>query len=329
MEERKCFYVGFDTSNYTTSMAACDESGNIIANVKMPLPVKEGSRGLRQSDAVFLHVKNFTEMYDRFKLAINGYGELIAVGASDKPRSCEGSYMPCFLVGYTSSLAYAQNAGVPTYTFSHQDGHVMAALYSASHPTTERAAMNIDEIMSSPFAAFHVSGGTTELLYVDPRGDDFKIEKLGGTEDLNAGQAIDRIGVKMGLKFPCGPEMECLALKNTEKIPPRKLSVKGLSCCLSGLENLAEKLYAETESKELVSAFVFEYVAEALGKLTDNLREKYPEIPVIYAGGVMSNKIIQKRLAARENVYFADPQFSADNAAGIALLCRRRHLQNK
>ena len=329
MKEKKSFYVGFDTSNYTTSMAACDESGKIIANVKMPLPVKEGNRGLRQSDAVFLHVKNFTEMYGKFKKAIEGYGDLIAVGASDKPRSCEGSYMPCFLVGYTSSLAYSQNADVPSYTFSHQDGHVMAALYSASNPEGERVPMEMERIMRAPFAAFHVSGGTTELLYVDPTGDDFKIEKLGGTDDLNAGQAIDRIGVKMGLKFPCGAEMECLARENNEKLPPRKLSVKGFSCSLSGLENLAERVYSTTENKSLTSAFVFEYVAEALGRLTDNLRVEYPGIPVIYAGGVMSNKIIQNRLAAKENVYFADSQFSADNAAGVALLCRRRHLENK
>ena len=324
MINKKSFYVGFDTSNYTTSMAACDESGKIIANVKMPLVVKEGNRGLRQSDAVFLHVKNFTEMYGRFALATEGYGDLIAVGASDKPRSCEGSYMPCFLVGYTSALAYAQNASVPTYTFSHQDGHIMAALYSACNGTNA----DLDTLMSAPFAAFHVSGGTTELLYVDPTGNDFKVTLLGGTDDLNAGQAIDRTGVKMGLKFPCGPEMEKLANENKDKLPPRKICVKGYNCSLSGLENLAENIYKKTESREMTSAYVFEYVAATLMKMTDNLREQYPDIPVIYAGGVMSNKIIQTRLSTRDNVYFAEPQFSADNAAGIALLCRRRHLQN-
>ena len=317
----KRFYVGFDTSNYTTSMAACDEDGHVIANVKMPLPVKDGNRGLRQSDAVFLHVKNFTEMYDRFRSAIDGYGELIAVGASDRPRSCEGSYMPCFLVGYTSSLAYAQNANVPTYTFSHQDGHVMAAVYSAS-----LGGLDANELMKSPFAAFHVSGGTTEMLLVKPDGCGFSIEKLGCTTDLNAGQAIDRVGVRMGVKFPCGPEMELLAEKNILELPKRKICVKGFDCCLSGLENLATEIYERTQSRELTSAYVFEYVSETLGKMTRTLRAEHPNIPVIYAGGVMSNKIIKKRLQAIENTYFAEPQYSADNAVGIALLCRRRHL---
>lgn len=327
MKTQKSFYVGFDTSNYTTSMAACDEDGNIVANVKMPLSVKEGARGLRQSDAVFLHVKNFTEMYDKFKKATEGYGKLLAVGASDRPRSAEGSYMPCFLVGYTSSLAYAQNANVPSYTFSHQDGHIMAALYSASLNDGNDDPLDLEKTIKSPFAAFHVSGGTTELLLVTPRQNDFEVSLLGSTEDLNAGQAIDRIGVKMGLGFPCGPALEKLANDNKEKIPPRKICVKGLSCCLSGLENLALKLYGQTNNKELTSAFVLEYVADTLSKMTDNLRESYSEIPVIYAGGVMSNQIIKSRLSARERVYFAKPQFSADNAAGIALLCRRRHIE--
>ena len=298
----------------------------MIANVKMPLSVKEGNRGLRQSDAVFLHVKNFTEMYDKFRSATEGYGELIAVGASDRPRSCEGSYMPCFLVGYTSSLAYAQNAGVPTYTFSHQDGHVMAAVYSAS---LGEEGLDIDELMKAPFAAFHVSGGTTEMLLVKPEGCGFSIDKLGGTTDLNAGQAIDRMGVRMGIKFPCGPEMERLAENNIAKIPRRKICVKGFDCCLSGLENLSTEIFEKTKSRELTSAYVFEYVAETLGKMTSNLRETYPDIPVIYAGGVMSNKIIKQRLAKLKNTYFAEPQYSADNAAGIALLCRERHLSEQ
>ena len=320
----KKFYVGFDTSNYTTSMAACDEDGHVIANVKMPLSVKEGNRGLRQSDAVFLHVKNFTEMYDKFKAATEGYGELVAVGASDRPRSCEGSYMPCFLVGYTSSLAYAQNSGVPTYTFSHQDGHVMAAVYSAS-----LNGLDAEVLLQAPFAAFHVSGGTTEMLLVRPDGCGFDVEKLGGTTDLNAGQAIDRMGVKMGIKFPCGPEMEKLAEKNTSKIPRRKICVKGFDCCLSGLENLSTEIYEKTNSSELASAYVFEYVAETLEKMTENLREMYPDIPIVYAGGVMSNKIIKQKLARMNNTYFAEPQYSADNAVGIALLCRAKHLSEK
>ena len=324
----KSYYIGFDTSNYTTSMAACDEEGRIVANVKIPLSVKEGQRGLRQSDAVFLHTKNLSDIYALFKEKTEGYGKTLAVGASEKPRDAEDSYMPCFLAGRAAATGYAAATSSPVCFFSHQSGHIMAALYSAANPEDGRQAAKLEELMKKPFAAFHVSGGTTEVLYVDPRGDDFRTELIGGTTDLNAGQAIDRVGVMMGLKFPCGAEMERLAEKNTAKLPKCKISVKGLECCLSGLENLATAHYKKTASTEETSAYVFEYVAATLDKMTEALRERYPDIPIIYAGGVMSNKIIKSRLSHRESVYFASPAFSADNAAGIALLCRRRYLKN-
>lgn len=319
----KICYVGFDTSNYTTSMAACDADGRIIANLKIPLPVKEGQRGLRQSDAVFLHVKNLPEIFEPFEELTKEYNIVYAVGASSKPRDAEDSYMPCFLVGKAEAMGYASAAKAPVYFFSHQSGHIMAALYSAVND----GGADMDELLSAPFAAFHVSGGTTEMLYVDPTGEEFNVTLIGETTDLNAGQAIDRAGVMMGLKFPCGPEMERLALENTEKISKPKISVKGLTCCLSGLENLSADVYKKTQSPETTSAYVFEYVAATLDKLTENLRAEYKDIPIIYAGGVMSNSIIKQRLSHREKVYFATPAFSADNAAGIALLCRRRHLR--
>ena len=317
------YYVGFDTSNYTTSMAACDENGKIIANVKIPLPVKEGQRGLRQSDAVFLHTKNLPEIFAPFEELTREYDSVLALGASSKPRDAEDSYMPCFLVGKAQAIGYASAAKAPVYFFSHQSGHIMAALYSAS---TEGGA-DMEKLLSQPFAAFHVSGGTTEILYVDPRDDEFDVKLIGETTDLNAGQAIDRAGVMMGIKFPCGPEMERLALNNTEKISKARISVKGLTCCLSGLENLSADVYKKTGSAEATSSYVFEYVAATLDKMTENLRAEYADIPIIYAGGVMSNSIIKQRLSHREGVYFASPAFSADNAAGVALLCRRRHLQ--
>ena len=318
-----CF-VGFDTSNYTTSIAACDADGRIIANVKLPLPVKEGERGLRQSDAVFLHVKNLENIFETFNEKIKGFTR-VAVAASSCPRSVEGSYMPCFLVGDTMSKSFASAAGIPKYSFSHQDGHIMAAFYSATGGNSD----NIEYMMGRGFAAFHVSGGTTELLMVSPDAEGFSVNKIGGTTDLNAGQVIDRSGVAMGLSFPCGPEMERLSLKNGLAVPARKISVKGLDCCLSGLENQATILYKKTQDARLVSAYVFECVADVILKMTKNLREEYSDIPIVYAGGVMSNKTIQSRLSEQGNVYFAAPEYSSDNAAGIALLCRRMHLKNK
>ncbi|MBR3686374.1 MAG: peptidase M22 [Clostridia bacterium] len=315
--------LGIDTSNYTTSAALCTLEGDVVLNLKKLLPVAEGERGLRQSDALFAHTKNLPVIMDGVREFLDrNYPdrEIVAVGYSKTPRDVEGSYMPCFLSGVAIASAVSATIGCQSYAFSHQSGHIMAALYSAGR---------LDLIENGErFAAFHVSGGTTEILLVTPKADGFEVELVGGTADINAGQAIDRAGVMMGLGFPCGREMESLIADRD--IPPVKtrISVRGLECNLSGLENLSRSLYEKTGDKAAVSAFCFDFVADTLCKLTENLREAYGNIPIIYAGGVMSNKRIGARLAEFENTYFSAPEFSSDNAAGIALLCRKKHLEN-
>ena len=315
----KRLFLGIDTSNYTTSVSLCDMDDRVILNLKRLLDVKEGERGLRQSDALFAHTKNLPELMQilkQFLIEECSDAEIAAVGCSATPRDVEGSYMPCFLSGVASAETASAMLGSPLYRFSHQNGHVMAALYSSGK--TELLASK------SPFAAFHVSGGTTELLLIKPDQYGFTVEQIGGSSDMNAGQAIDRTGVLMGMKFPCGREMESLC----NEIPYRrgKISVNGLECNLSGLENLAAKLYRETSDRAVTSAFCFDFIADTIKKLTVNLREIHPNIPVIYAGGVMSNKRIAKSLSTLGDVYFSEPEFSSDNAAGIALLCRRKYL---
>ncbi|MEE1116275.1 MAG: hypothetical protein UH851_05430 [Clostridia bacterium] len=161
-------------------------------------------------------------------------------------------------------------------------------------------------------------------------GNGFCVELIGGTDDLTAGQAIDRIGVAMGLDFPCGKQMEDLCFTEVHaSIPKPRICVKSLHCNMSGLENLALKLYANTDNIGLVCDYTFSFVANTLDKLSENLRIEYPDIPIVYSGGVMSNSKIKDVLSKRNNTYFARPEFSSDNAAGVALLCRREFLNDK
>lgn len=316
-------FIGVDTSNYTTSAAVCDVSGNITANIKIPLEVSEGERGLRQSDAVFSHIKNLPLISDKLREHTKGK-QIAAVGYSAFPRDAEGSYMPCFLSGKAAASFLAGAVNAPIYPFSHQGGHIMAALYSSD---------SMDWLNCDKFAAFHVSGGTTEIVIAAPdkKGASiFTSELAGGTRDLNAGQAVDRAGVMMGLKFPCGAEMEKLALANDKRLPDIKTSVHGLECDLSGLENKAEKLYSASGDKNLTSAYVLEFIAETIVKMTENLIAVYgSDIPVLYAGGVMSCSIIKQRLAEKTTCKkaFAPSEFSSDNASGTAILCRYRYLK--
>lgn len=291
--------LGVDTSNYTTS-AAVSCRGEVIANIRYPLKVSEGERGLRQSDAVFQHTVNLPKVFRDV-----GKRNLRAVGVSATPRDCEGSYMPCFLAGVASATAIAETWGVPLYRFSHQAGHIAAALYSCGR----------EDLHDGEFLAFHVSGGTTELTHVDHG----RITLLGGTRDISAGKAIDRIGVMLGLSFPCGGQLEALA-GDVMTAKAGKLSVDGLSCNLSGLENKAGTMLKQGVEPSAIAAYVLRHILAVIERLTENALTAYPDLPVIYAGGVMSNKIMRAHLTQRFGGCFAEPCFSCDNAAGIARL---------
>ena len=193
--ENRNIYAGIDTSNYSTSAAVYHACDNNIVHDRLLLPVKKGNIGLRQSDAVFLHTKQLPQVLGPL---ISDTEKIDAVGVSIRPRDLEGSYMPCFLVGKLAASVISDSLHIPLFTFSHQSGHIMAALYSSS-------SLNL---IHHEFIAFHISGGTTECIVVSPDEDTvFKVNIIGGTSDLNAGQAVDRIGALLGLDFPAGPQV--------------------------------------------------------------------------------------------------------------------------
>ena len=312
-----CF-LGFDTSNYTTSAAIVDGEDRVIANLKQPLSVADGEHGLRQSDAVFQHVKNLPLLAERLAPFLAGK-TLLAVGVSERPRDRDGSYMPCFLAGVAAATNAAAVAGLPLYRFSHQSGHLTAAIVSARRP----------DLFDRPFYAYHVSGGTTELLAVEPGENGFSSDIVGGTRDLNAGQAIDRIGVALGVPFPAGPGLEKLALSYSGKIPRKKPAVSDGYVNLSGLENLALGLYRETNDKERVAAFVFSYLSEAIVTMTEQVFERSGARELLCAGGVMSSTILKDAIAKRFAASFAEPALSSDNAVGIAALAARAYRRER
>ncbi len=310
-------YIGIDTSNYTTSAAVCDKEGRVLANMKIPLPVKEGQRGLRQSDAVFEHTRNMPHLMAELQDFLSkGNYHPRGVGVSATPRDAEDSYMPCFLAGVSAASAFGAAADLPIHRFSHQNGHIMAALYSSG------AA---EQLIEKPFLAFHVSGGTTEVLLVRPKDGGFDVVLVGETDDINAGQAIDRVGVAMGLSFPCGKELEQLAAAYEGKMYHHPVCVRGGRCSLSGAENIALRILKETEDKQAAAAFLFDFIGNTLVAMGADILFRTGEMPVLFAGGVMANRLMRNKLSAHFEAFFAEPEFSADNAAGIALLCRRLH----
>ena len=332
-------WVGIDTSNYTTSAALVvpdtDVSGQlrVVSNRKIPLSVASGARGLRQSDALFAHTKNLPELMDQIRADLTAGGwNPAAIGVSARPRDAADSYMPCFLAGVAAATAFSTGATVPLFRFSHQSGHIMAALYSSGNLFRGRKA---GQPLTGEFLAFHVSGGTTEAVLARPVQGGFSLEIVGHGADLHAGQVIDRVGVLLGLPFPCGPAMGSLARTCTDALPPVRLSVQNGICNLSGFENKAAQLWAETADPALVAAWTLTAIGKTLRRMTDQIQARLSAdglspLPVLYAGGVMSNRFIRPLLTAGAawECRFSEPMYSADNAAGVALLCAERVLSD-
>ena len=295
--------VAFDTSNYTTSCAVFD--GERGENSGRLLDVRPGELGLRQSDALFAHVKRLPEIAAGLDMS----GTIIAVGASMKPRETENSYMPCFLAGASQGTVLAQALNVPFFGFSHQQGHIAAAAWSAGRM----------DILERPFIAWHLSGGTTELLYVRSRGSAVECEIIGGTSDVSAGQLIDRTGQLLGLAFPSGKALDGLAGGAVER-EKYDMKLNGLTFSLSGAEHKMKQLAEKGAPPEETAYFALASVISGVSRVTKRALEKYGNLPVLYSGGVASNSLL--RSMTPEGI-FAQPRFSTDNAMGTAILTYR------
>lgn len=302
-------YIGIDTSNYTASVAAVDDDKCV--SKRQILNVKQGERGIRQSEGVFQHMKLLPALYRAAAVDID-MSSVCAVGVSVKPRNTEGSYMPVFLAGHGYAKVIADTLGVPLIEFSHQDGHIMAGIYSA------RAY----ELFDGNFLSVHLSGGTTEILKSTYAGGRFENEIIGGTKDISAGQYIDRVGVKLGMHFPAGKHMEEEALK-TEKYVKLRVNTDGAYMSFSGVETKASRMADEGGVPPLARGVLIS-VAEALVKTINRAIDKTAADRVLIVGGVASNSIIRQMLCDEINgrVYFAKKEYSTDNAVGTAVLAR-------
>ena len=305
----KRYYLGIDTSCYTTSCAIIDSDFHIVGEARKLLEVKPGERGLQQSNMVFQHTKALPKlMLELPQVPISG------IGVSGFPRREENSYMPAFMVGLGQGETLSHILNVPLHIFAHQENHILAALRDLEHIPTD------------PFLALHLSGGTTELVYCHYQGEGiFESHIIGGSKDLQGGQYVDRIGVAMGLPFPAGKHLEALALQTTEYEPlPSSMKDGWISFagpCSAAIRRINETM-CDMDKSNLARA-VFTSMGNALEKMiTYHIKEK-PVHTLIAVGGVMSNSLLRKRMKTyckrnRMTLHVAQPQYSVDNATGNA-----------
>lgn len=316
----KGYYLGIDTSCYTTSCALVNEEGKLLQEERKLLEVKLGGRGLAQSNMVFQHTRALPILLE--KLALEG--ELLGVGISAFPRREENSYMPAFLVGKGMGESLAHFQKVPCFSFAHQENHILAALREAG-----------EEIPREPFFALHVSGGTTELVYAKAH-DHIGLESniIGATRDLHGGQFVDRVGVALGLSFPAGPALEKLA-HHASEVNALPLSVKEGQISFSGPASEAlRRIEKQSVTPEEIAKATFMAIGKGLTKMIDYHLLHYPIKRIIAVGGVMANSYLRadlEKLSDKRKVklQFASPKYSSDNATGVAYGAYLMHKQGK
>lgn len=301
--------IGIDTSCYTTSVACTDRKSIVFSKGTM-LSVAFGDRGLRQSEGLFQHVKQLSPMLVELLASIDK-NDVACVAVSASPTSKPDSYMPVFLAGLRQAETLAAALGVPLIRADHQSGHIRAALFG-----------NETLLDHNRFFAVHVSGGTTDLLLVEPhREAPYRIETIGCSTDLHAGQFVDRVGVALSLPFPTGKHLETLAVQAERKDLKLPSSVKGTDCSFSGAESAAQRLIGSVPDAELAYG-VYDCLARTLSKMFANVSERYGTLPFLVCGGVASSSLLRTLLKNRfsGSLYFGRPELSSDNAVGIALL---------
>ncbi|GAB7386833.1 O-sialoglycoprotein endopeptidase [Bacillaceae bacterium] len=305
--------LGIDTSNYMTSLCLVDLQGALISEARRLLPVREGKKGVQQSEAVFQHVMQLPELAGELALVSQ---KLVAVAVSTAPRPAEGSYMPVFKVGEGLAKCLALFHRIPCFTTTHQEGHVAAGEFTATPP-----------LRGERFIAVHLSGGTSEILACRKKADGYEIERLGGTIDLHAGQLIDRVGVAMGLPFPAGPHLEKLA-REAEAFPDSfavPSYVEGFDFSFSGPTTALLKAVAQGTPFPLVARAAEQCISNTLEKALRKTVADGIGKDILLVGGVAANEYIRNRLRKRlehpavgARLSFADPRFSGDNAFGVA-----------
>lgn len=308
--------LGVDTSSYTTSLCLLGEDGKIVLDQRKILEVASGSRGLRQSEALFQHVRNLPQLTQELTSHLEEH-ELVAIGVSTKPRPQGDSYMPVFLPGLSLAHSLSHILNIPCYELTHQENHIWAGLASAGGPN------------DFPFLAIHLSGGTTELTLVNRAQDGLglEIDLWGGSSDLHAGQLVDRLGVRLGLSFPAGAQLEKLALTAPNSLPIPTFHKEGkvsFSGPLTALDRLVGK-----EKPEVLALSCFLAISRTLIKWISWAETKTTCRQLLIVGGVASNSLIRQELIKalpKWKLFFAAPQHSVDNAYGAAYFAALAHV---
>lgn len=307
---RDRYILAIESSCDETSVAVLKNENELLSNV-IASQVESHKRfgGVVPEVASRHHVEVITVcIEDALQETGIGADDLDAVAVTYGP-----GLVGALLVGIAAAKAFAWAHGLPLIPVNHMAGHLMAA-------------RQVKEL-SYPLMALLVSGGHTELVYVEKAGD-YKI--IGETRDDAVGEAYDKVGRVMGLTYPAGREIDELAHQGQDvyQFPRAMIKEDNLEFSFSGLKSAFINLYhnaaqkGETLLVEDLCASFQAAVMDILIAKTKKALEQYPVKMLVVAGGVAANQGLRERLAAEITdieVVIPPLRLCGDNAGMIAL----------
>ena len=297
--------------------SSCDETSmsivkngkdvlSIVVNTQISTHEKFG--GVVPEIASRMHTENVTLVLDEtLKKANVSIDDISAIAVTYGP-----GLMGSLLVGVEAAKTIAYVYKKPLIAVNHMAGHIYAN--------------NIENTMEFPILALVVSGGHTDLVYME---DDYKFEVLGSTLDDAIGETYDKVARVLDLKYPGGPNVEKLAAQGhpTYKLPI-PMNDNSLNMSFSGLKSsIINLVHNETQrgntinKEDLAASFQTVAIDELTRKLSLALK-KVNVNQVIIAGGVSANQYLRKEVAKlleNTNIKLLVPSmiYCTDNGAMI------------
>ena len=334
---RRCspLVLGIETSCDDTACAFVDGGGRVLASVvSSQLAVHVPYGGVVPEIAAREHLRNWAPVFAaaRAQAAVS-IGDVEVVAATRGP-----GLVGALLVGLSLGRAVAWSRGLTFHGVHHLEGH----LYSPFLAVDGQPAEPIPE----PFVGLVVSGGHTSLFAVGG-SDDHRVETLAETRDDAFGEAFDKLGKKLGLSYPQGPQLDLIAERGDASACPLPVaaSPRGeLFFSYSGLksEALRELLKRGGPSAEEPAAWpqplldlCAGFRAAAVAQIVDRVARLHRRQPIpllAVSGGAAANRLLRRELEAwcaaeRVALRLVPLRYSGDNAAMIAhaaLLRQRR-----
>jgi N6-L-threonylcarbamoyladenine synthase len=341
--------LGIETSCDDTACALVDGAGRVLASVvSRQLAAHRPYGGVVPEIASREHLRNWppvsAEALARAGLDLAG----VDVVAATRGPGLVGA----LLVGLSLGKALAWGLGRPFFAVHHLEGHLYSPFLAPPAASGPPAAA---EPVPERFAGLVVSGGHSNLYAVDGG----RVETLGESRDDAMGEVFDKVGKRLGLPYPQGPQVDRLAEEaqaaagadggtdgepsfGVAALPGLDFSFSGLkSQALNAIEALARRGVgcdlsrlaagepAPPEVGRLLARFRAAAVAQVMGRLA-RLAGERPVAVLAVSGGAAANRLLRRELAAWAggrgvDLRLVDLAYAGDNAAMIAHAALLRH----